>query len=340
MAVLPIHYPREVLEALDVLGIELWGPPGPLPQGTCDNIQPYVCSLVRNAMAFIDGGGIDGVDGLLVPNTCDSIMGLASMVEDLSGWDGPVFHFHLPRVQDTGAAERFLRGEIERLFHSLAETFDRPADPDRLAHAIDVRRSIEQAQSTLREVRREITMSERDLMDLLRTDSYLPAQRHLDLLTGALERRGGRRDGPGVFITGIVPEPMALLDALEEAGAVVVAEDYAAVGRRITLLDSDVGGDPIELAARRLANRPPCSTLSVDTRRRADQLVRQIRGSGASGVLLHNVRFCEPELFDVPALEARMEEEGFPLLVLDTEVERDLPAAVTTRLEAFVEMIS
>ncbi len=143
-----------------------------------------------------------------------------------------------------------------------------------------------------------------------------------------------------MFITGIVPEPMDLLDALEEAGAVVVAEDYAAVGRRQTLLDPTVDGDPIELAARRLANRPPCSTLSVDTKRRADQLVRQVRGSGAAGVLLHNVRFCEPELFDVPAIEARMEEEGFPLLVLDTEVERDLPAAVTTRLEAFVEMLS
>jgi len=307
LAVLPIHYPREVLEALDVLGIELWGPPGPLPQGTCDNIQPYVCSLVRNAMAFIDGGGIDGVDGLLVPNTCDSIMGLASMVEDLSGWDGPVFHFHLPRLQDTAASERFLRGEVERLFHTLAESFDRPADPDRLADAIDVRRRIESAQHALREGRREITMSERELMELLRTDSYLQVD---------------------------------LLDALEEAGAVVVAEDYAAVGRRQTLLDPTVDGDPIELAARRLANRPPCSTLSVDTKRRADQLVRQVRGSGAAGVLLHNVRFCEPELFDVPAIEARMEEEGFPLLVLDTEVERDLPAAVTTRLEAFVEMLS
>lgn len=340
LAVLPIHYPREVLDALDVLGIELWGPPGPLTQGTCDNIQPYVCSLVRNAMAFIDGGGIDGVDGVLVPNTCDSMMGLASMIEDFSDWDRPVFHFHLPRLQSTDAAERFLRGEVQRLFETLAEAFDRPADLDRLTAAIEVRRRIEAAQRELRQCRREITMSERELMEVLRSDSYLPAATHLERLEAALEARGPAREGPGVFVTGIVPEPMALLDTLEEAGAVVVAEDYAAVGRRITLLDDAVQGEPLDLAARRLANRPSCSTLSADTTRRADQLVRQIRGSGAAGVLLHTVRFCEPELFDVPALEARMEEEGFPLLVLDTEVERELPAAVCTRIEAFVEMLS
>ena len=340
LAVLPIHYPREVLDALDVLGIELWGPPGPLVQGTCDNIQPYVCSLVRNAMSFIDGGGIDGVDGVLVPNTCDSMMGMASMVEDLSSWEGPVFHFHLPRVADTQAAERFLRDEVQQLFETLADTFDRPADTTRLADAIAVRRRIEAAQRQLRQHRREITMSERELMELLRSDSYLPAQDHLDGLLAALEKRGTPREGPGVLVTGIVPEPMALLDALEEAGAVVVADDYASTGRRITQLDDTVQAEPLDLVARRLANRPQCSTLSVDTRRRADQLVRQVRGSGAHGVLLHNVRFCEPELFDVPALKARMEEEGFPLLVLDTEVERDLPAAVLTRLEAFVEMLS
>ena len=68
LAVLPIHYPREILDALDILGIELWGPPGPLPGGASERIQAYVCSLVRNAMAFIDEGGIDGVDGILFPN--------------------------------------------------------------------------------------------------------------------------------------------------------------------------------------------------------------------------------------------------------------------------------
>ena len=341
LAVLPIHYPREVLESLDVLGIELWGPPGPLPGGSSDRIQPYVCSLVRNALAFIDGGGIDGVDGLLIPNTCDSMMGFASLVGDLSEWDGPLFNLHLPRMLDEERAAAFLEGEIERLWHALAEAFDRPADEERLGAAIETRRRIEAAQRELRHVRRELPLSERQLMEVLRGDTWMPADEHLAALQQTLARRGEGPtcEGPGVVISGIVPEPMALLDALEETGTVVVAEDYAAVGRRITQLDEAVRGDPLRVAARRLAARPPCSTLNCEQKRRVDQLVRLLRGSGAQGLIVHNVRFCEPELFDVPAIKARMEEEGFPVLFLDTEVERELPGPVLTRIEAFVEML-
>lgn len=342
LAVMPIHYPREVLESLDVLGIELWGPPGPLPTGPSERIQPYVCSLVRNAQAFIDAGGIDGVDGLLVPNTCDAMMGFASLLVDMTDWDGRLFHLHLPRTPDGEVATTFLRQEVERLWREIAEAYDRPLDEDRLGQAIAVRQEIEAAQRDIRRLRREIPLGERELVELLRGDSFLPADAHLAELHRALDLRGKgpKRVGPGVVITGIVPEPMALLDALDDAGVVVVAEDYAALGRRITQQDAPLDDDPLLTVARRLASRPPCSTLNVEVKRRADQLVRLIRGSEASGLIVHNVRFCEPELFDIPALQARMEEEGFRVLFLDTEVERELPGPVRTRIEAFVEMLT
>ncbi len=342
LAVLPIHYPREILESLDILGIELWGPPGPLPDGPSERIQTYVCSLVRNAMGFIDAGGLNGVDGLLFPNTCDSMMGLASLVPDLAGWEGPVFHLHLPRTADPAAATAFLRTEVERLRRELADTYDRPVDDARLTEAIAARQHIERLHRDLRAHRRELPLSERELMGLLRGDAWQPAADHLDALEAAWARRDetAPRGGPGLLLSGIVPEPMELLDVLEQAGAVVVADDYASTGRRLTQLDAAESGPPLELAARRLASRPPCSTTGVQMRPRADHLVRLTRGSGAAGVIVHIVRFCEPELFDLPALRDRMEEEGIPLLVIDTEVEGELPGPVRTRLEAFVEMIS
>lgn len=342
LAVLPIHYPREILESLDILGIELWGPPGPLPDGPSERIQTYVCSLVRNAMAFVDAGGLDGLDGLLFPNTCDSMMGLASLVPDLAGWEGPVFHLHLPRSANVDAAAAFLGPEVDRLRRELAVRFDRPVDDDRLARAIRLRQRIEAAHRQLRQHRRELPQGERELMELLRQDGWQQAGDHLTALEAALARRGEGppREGPGVLVSGIVPEPMAVLDVLEEAGAVMVADDYASTGRRLTQLDPELNAPPLELAARRLAARPPCSTLGVHMRPRADHLVRLARDAGVAGVVVHVVRFCEPELFDVPALKDRMEEEGIPLLVIDTEVERELPGPVRTRLEAFVEMIS
>ncbi len=343
LAVLPIHYPRELLDALDILGIELWGPPGPLPDGPSERIQAYVCSLVRNAMAFIDAGGIDGVDGILFPNTCDSMMGLASLVPDLVGYDKPVFHLHLPRVPEAHTAEQFLETELRRLWTALAEAFDREPDLDRLAGALETRRAIELAHRELRAGRRRLPMPERELMALLRQDGYLPAAEHLRDLQRALRQVRKVKQfhaGPGVVLSGIVPEPMALLDTLEDAGAVVVGDDYGSTGRRLPRYDRAGDDDPLRQVARRMAARPPCSTTSADTHARTDYLAGLVRRSGAAGLIVHSVRFCEPELFDIPAIKDRMERDGVPVLFLDTEVEREVPGALQTRVEAFVEMLS
>jgi len=50
-------------------------------------------------------------------------------------------------------------------------------------------------------------------------------------------------------------------------------------------------------------------------------------------------KFCEPELFDVPAIRRRFARIGAPLLLLEGELETSLPGQVVTRLEAFVEMV-
>ncbi len=50
-AVLPIHYPRALLRAFDILPVEVWGPPPVDATRGSAHLQPYVCSIVRNALA-------------------------------------------------------------------------------------------------------------------------------------------------------------------------------------------------------------------------------------------------------------------------------------------------
>jgi benzoyl-CoA reductase/2-hydroxyglutaryl-CoA dehydratase subunit BcrC/BadD/HgdB len=62
--------------------------------------------------------------------------------------------------------------------------------------------------------------------------------------------------------------------------------------------------------------------------------------AGARGVILHMMKFCEPELFDVPAIRAALSARGIPMLYLDSELEREISGQTVTRIEAFVEMLS
>jgi benzoyl-CoA reductase/2-hydroxyglutaryl-CoA dehydratase subunit BcrC/BadD/HgdB len=99
-------------------------------------------------------------------------------------------------------------------------------------------------------------------------------------------------------------------------------------------------GDPWEALVDRILAAPPCPTRSTDQDARMRHLEALAERSGARGVVVHVVKFCEPELFDVPAIRRTFTARGTPLLYLEGELERQLSGQAVTRLEAFVEMIS
>jgi benzoyl-CoA reductase/2-hydroxyglutaryl-CoA dehydratase subunit BcrC/BadD/HgdB len=147
--------------------------------------------------------------------------------------------------------------------------------------------------------------------------------------------------GIPVLVTGYVPEPLATLETLNRAGAFVAADDYAAVGRRVVRGDGagGPGGDPWVSLVDRYWAAPPCPTRSADQGRRLRYLVDLQERSGARGVLLHVVKFCEPELFDAPAIRKTFAARGVPVLYLEGELEAELSGQIVTRIEAFAEML-
>lgn len=142
-------------------------------------------------------------------------------------------------------------------------------------------------------------------------------------------------------MTGYVPEPMGFLDALDQAGAIIVADDYAAVGRRTVASQGQAsnGEDPLERLANRYRAYPPCPTRSHDTPVRVAYLTELARQTEVRGVIFHEVKFCEPELFEVPMLREAFEKIGLPVLLLETELEKEVSAQTSTRIEAFIEII-
>jgi benzoyl-CoA reductase/2-hydroxyglutaryl-CoA dehydratase subunit BcrC/BadD/HgdB len=177
---------------------------------------------------------------------------------------------------------------------------------------------------------------------VLRRGEHLWPEDHLAEL-----RRAGARLRPEpvqrlapVLVTGIVPEPGALLPLLTSAGMVVVADDWAAVGRRVARTPPPRAADPWDDLVDRYLALPPCSTRSADAASRVAYLVGLAARSGARGAILHSMKFCEPELFDLPAIRRALTDRGLPVLELETELEAELPAQAVTRLEAFGELLA
>ena len=341
VAVLPVHYPKELLTAHDLLALELWGPPGPPRGPDAGRLQTYVCAVARNALAFLASGGAEVADAVLFPHTCDSLQGLATLAPDFGGWGKKVFIFQHPRDAQRASARRYLEAELRGLSRELEEWTGRALPPERLSWAVRLHQEIDEARLALLEARARLPLTDVELYALLRRGEWLWPEEHLAELKAAQARLAPAsvQHGVPLLVTGYVPEPPGLLAALGSAGLYLAADDYAAVGRRLPRASGPLAGDPWTALLERYFARPPCPTSAADQPARMRHLEGLFASGGARGVLVHVQKFCEPELFDVPAIRRTFGERGVPLLVLEGELERELSGQVETRVEAFAELL-
>jgi len=338
-AVFPYHPPRALLRAHGLLPVEVWGPPGRSTAAGDAHLQPYTCSLVRAGLAFLLDGGLERAQAILVPHGCDSLQGLGSVLLDFVKPAMPVLTCYMPRGErDLDRA--FLADELRELAARLAEiTGHRPGDGE-LVEAIEREERADAALGELLARRPELALGERDFYRLVRSREYLPAEAFAALATRALAlppAEGARPARTPLVLSGLVPEPMALLDALEAAGATVAGDDLACSGRR--RYRPTRGADAYARMSEGMLSGPPDSTRGSSVQARLDHLRGLARGSGARGVVFLTLKFCEPELYYLPQLRDGLAADGVRALDLEVDLAEALPAPVVNRLEAFVETL-
>lgn len=336
-AVLPIHSPRALLRAFGLLPVEVWGPPQVNAAYSAAHLQPYVCSIVGNALSFLHIGGLDVADVLVVPHACDSLQGLGSILLDFVRPPQPVFPFYLPRGRRESDLQ-FLADECRALYRGLEGVTGRSPSDGELMECVHREEEADALLTELYRRRPDLPLTDRAFYHLVRAREYLPAETFAELARAALDLPpADPGDRVPVLLSGIVPEPMALLDALTEMNAVVVADDLACCGRR--LYPAGTSSDPFRRMAERILNGPPDCTRGSPIAERLQHLIGMARRTGARGVVFYDVKFCEPELFDLPLLRRGLQEAGLPSVAIEVDLNEPLSHQTLTRIEAFLEMV-
>ncbi|MBW1880547.1 MAG: 2-hydroxyacyl-CoA dehydratase [Deltaproteobacteria bacterium] len=336
-AVYPIHYPRALFRAFGVLPVEVWGPPSADRNPAGAHLQVYVCSIVHCGLGFLLSGGLDIADLIVVPHACDSLQGLGSLLLDFQPPKQPVQPFYVPRGEGTAATD-FLVEELRALYAFLAEhTGAAPSDAEVMA-CIEREERAGAAVVSLFAERRALPLDNRAFYRVVRSREFLPAERFLDLCEATLASRTepDNRAVP-VVLSGIVPEPMEVLDALSEAGAMVVADDLACCGRRMYPAGSST--DPFRRMAERLLGSPPDCTRGTTVRARLDHLRRLVEESGARAVVFYEPKFCEPEQFYLPLQRDALEADGIHTITIEVDIGDPLGMQAVTRIEALLETV-
>ncbi len=336
-AVLPVYAPRALLRAYGFLPVEVWGPPGVAASDGASHLQPYVCSIVRNALSFLLSGGLDSTDLILVPHACDSLQGLGSILLDFVGPRQPVVPLYFPRSQGAGAS-RFLVAELRGLDAQLRKISSRAPTSDEILQFVVEEEFADRLLLELHAHRRNLPLTNADFYRLVRAREYLPREEFETAAGWALaNRRPEPATGKKLLFSGVVPEPVSLMSALDERHVLVVGDDTLCGCRR--LCPPGQSQDPFERLAQSWLGGPPDSTRGSSMGERADFLMRQVESSGAGAVVFYLVKFCEPELFYLPTLRKALQRKGLPSVVLEVDLNDALSQQMLTRLDALLEMI-
>lgn len=281
-------------------------------------------------------GELDVARLILIPHTCDSLQGLTSVLMDMVKPEQTIFPLYLPRGQREEDVV-FLVDELQALYTRFSDFTGKHPTNEELLTAIKREELSDLLLAKLHKNRQLMGLSNIDFYRLVRSREYLSAEHFAALAENALQFTGEPVPGIPVILSGILPEPMEILDVIGKMKGQVVADDLACCGRR--LYHPGTSQEPFRRMAERIIYAPPDPTRGNSIAERAEYLIEMARNSGAKGIIFYDVKFCEPELFDLPNLRTCLKEQGLAFINIEVDINNLLPHQIATRIGAFLEML-
>ena len=141
------------------------------------------------------------------------------------------------------------------------------------------------------------------------------------------------------MVVGSVMNNPEFIKCIESQGGLVVTDELCTSTRYWSdpvILSKDE--PPLKAISRRYLNNFPCARMfpSDDRFNRVIELIRDFR---VDGVISEIIRYCVPYAHDLPLLKKRLKKAGIPTLALDVEYGTSGSGQISTRVQAFLEML-
>lgn len=294
------------------------------------HLPAFVCWPARSLIDQGLDGGLDGLAGLALGQSCDAVQALTDV------WRRalpavPLYHVGVPSSLVGPAVRDYFLQELSGLRRRLGD----PSD-DALRRAILLTNRTRELVTRLYD--RAADLDPTDLYGVLRGALTMPAavyNRLLADLLAALPARGPA--GPRLILVGPhLADPM-LYELVQEAGGLVV-DDLLDVGHRYYAGRAAEEGDPLAALADHYLALLPTPTKHRPDRPRGEYLVERVARRQADGVIFARQKFCDPHGFDYVPLKAALDRAGIPHLLVELE-QTPQAGQMRTRVEAFLEMM-
>ncbi len=342
----PLYPPVELFASMGLLPVVLWNLKSSVNNllESDKHVQSYACAIGRELVQFVLSESGSLLDGIFSYNACDTLRNTPEILiaaNNAAGRNIPMLRMHVPQVNRSHTnPEKYLKGEIEQLIAATEKAFDTKFSPQKFEQATALYSKVHDMCRQAENLVSQGLLAFESFSDLLLSNYLLPVEEQIDTLAAFISKADKNQPvrGEGVIISGIMPPPQAVNQAIESSGLHVVGNDIASF-KRSYAYSPPVMDDPAAYYTDFYNNRFPCTTLLYQTDDRLETFLNMVKVSRAKGVIFSGEKFCEYEYFEFPYLEKRLKEMGVSTLFLEFGVDDSQNvSAYTTRVEAFAEM--
>ncbi|HHX13575.1 MAG TPA: 2-hydroxyacyl-CoA dehydratase [Clostridiales bacterium] len=340
----PYYAPEELVHATGMVPMGLWGKPGS-PNKAKEYFASFYCSLVQMNLEMALSGELDQLSGVIHSTLCDTLrpgsQNFRIAIEQI-----PMIFLAHPQNRKPDYGKEYTRVIYTKILNQLEDIAGRKASPEDLAKAIRVFNRSRKARREFVKLAGQhpelVTAVQRS--QVLKSTFFMEKSEHTAWLEelNQLLAAAPAVDWPGVKIvtSGIIADSPELLGIFDDLKIAIVADDIAHESRAIRI-DAAEDKDPMEALAEQFAEQDQDPLLyDPAINSRPPHIVEMVRQSGAQGVVVLMMTFCDPEEMEYPSLMKGLKEANIPLLKIGYDHQIKDFGQARTSLEAFADVLS
>jgi benzoyl-CoA reductase/2-hydroxyglutaryl-CoA dehydratase subunit BcrC/BadD/HgdB len=305
-------------------------------------IHPNTCCYVRSMLSDLMGGSYAGIGGMVFANSCDAMRKLFDIWVDFKDSPDAVF-MDIPKKNDSDSVRYFASG-LKKLALELEEKYSGSAVTRESLNAA-IRESNELRSKVMdifgMQARPDSTLKGSDIFPLLLARGDAEIMGHVNRIargSSRQEERCGRDGRCRIVISGNIISRPEVARMIEEKGAQVASFDTCFGPRHYSTPVREDTPDPFAALAERYLLRPPCPRM-MGIADQVEYLKKLVGDTGADGVVISAMKYCDQILYNLPLLREGISEIGVPVLALENDyVWSDFEKA-RIKIEAFLETI-
>jgi benzoyl-CoA reductase subunit C len=332
--------PEEIFMAAGFTPFRLLGDPTIEHDKVNEHVPPTHCVWAKNILEQAIRGLNPEIRGVVTSHGCDCTN------REFDIWVESVdidflFYLNVPLKRDKIASNFFLN-DLKELISQIEDRFKIKIQPEKIKEAIKLNNHIRKLLKEISEYRSKMILKGSEFHELVKLSQTDDKKKVLDILKKKLMDLENKtpfteKKMKRILLTGSIIDDTDFLIFLEDKGFQVVTDDLC-IGSRYFWNTIEEDKDPIVAITEYHLSKPLYST-KMPSYDRFEFLKFLAKKYEVDGIINIAMKFCEPMLYDHPYMNKRFKELEIPYLFIEMSYNREQYKQLSTRFEAFAEII-